>query len=91
VTVALVADFTVARCKGRYANRTAVADHVTAVFAVPVTVAVNCCVPPEDKVALEGEMLTAIPGRVTAILDCDRVRLGSAIGRGLSVTLTANV
>jgi hypothetical protein len=38
-----------------------VADHVTAVFAVPVTVAVNCWVPPELKVTEEGETLTVTP------------------------------
>src|SRR5438552_19074589 len=37
-----------------------VAVHVTAVLVVPVTVAVNCCVPPDATVALVGEMETAV-------------------------------
>jgi hypothetical protein len=36
------------------------ADHVTAVFALPVTVAVNCCVFPDCTVAEVGEMETLI-------------------------------
>ena len=35
------------------------ADQVTAVVVVPVTVTVNCCVPPEATVAEVGEMVTA--------------------------------
>jgi hypothetical protein len=38
-----------------------VADHVTAVFVLPVTVAVNWRVAPEATVADVGEMLTATP------------------------------
>ena len=40
------------------------ADHVTAVFALPVTVAVNCCVFPDCTVmeAGETEMLTGSGG-----------------------------
>ena len=33
-----------------------VADHVTAVLLLPVTVAENCCVPPTCKLALVGEI-----------------------------------
>ena len=36
--------------------------HVTAVFEVPVTVAVNCCVPPWVRIALEGERETETGG-----------------------------
>ena len=36
------------------------AVQVTAVLVVPVTVAVNCCVPPDATVALVGEMETAV-------------------------------
>src|SRR6185369_9567385 len=39
-----------------------VAVQVTAVFELPVTVAVNCWVPPGDSVALVGEMVTLTPG-----------------------------
>ena len=35
---------------------------LTAVLVVPVTVAVNCCVPPKGTVAAEGPMLTAMAG-----------------------------
>src|SRR2546425_4658892 len=40
----------------------AVAVHVTAVLDRPVTVALNCCVPPEATVAARGEMLTTLDG-----------------------------
>jgi hypothetical protein len=33
-------------------------DHVTAVFVLPTTVAVNCCVPPAVTVAVAGETVT---------------------------------
>jgi len=39
-----------------------VADHVTAVLLLPVTVAVNCCVPPVCMEAEVGLMLTATTG-----------------------------
>ena len=39
-----------------------VADQVTAVFVLPVTVAVNCCVPPVCSDADVGLMLTATGG-----------------------------
>ncbi len=35
-----------------------VAVHVTPILVVPVTVAVNCCVPPDGTVAEVGEMET---------------------------------
>jgi hypothetical protein len=38
------------------------ADQVTAVFVVPVTVAVNCCVAPVAKVVEDALTLTAISG-----------------------------
>ena len=37
-------------------------DHVTAVLAVPVRLAVNCCVSPERKLAVPGEIETLTPG-----------------------------
>lgn len=42
-----------------------VVDQVTAVFVVPLTVAVNCWVPPEDTVALVGETETETAGAST--------------------------
>ena len=33
-------------------------DHVTPTFDVPLTVAVNCCVPPDASVAVVGDMAT---------------------------------
>jgi hypothetical protein len=43
-----------------------VADHVTAVFVVPVTVAMNCFVAPYCRLAVVGETLTlTIGGAVT--------------------------
>ena len=39
-----------------------VADQVTAVFVLPVTVAMNCCVPPVCSDAEVGLMLTATTG-----------------------------
>jgi hypothetical protein len=39
-----------------------VADQVTAVFVVPVTVAVNCWVAPVARLAVDGPTLTVIAG-----------------------------
>jgi hypothetical protein len=48
-----------------------VADHVTAVFEVLLTVAVNCCVPPEETVGDGGFTLTVIvPEVLTTIWYC---------------------
>ena len=46
--------------------------NVTAELAVPVTAAVNCCVPESETLAVAGEMLTATgTGTVTVALpDC---------------------
>ena len=38
----------------------ALVDHSTAVLLVPLTLAENCCVPPDETVALKGFTLTAI-------------------------------
>ena len=45
-----------------------VADHVTAVLVAPVTVAVNCCVPPVWIDVLVGEMETETAVGTTAAL-----------------------
>jgi len=42
-----------------------VADQVTAVLLLPVTVAVNCCVAPVISEAVVGEMVTATAVTVT--------------------------
>ena len=44
-------------------------DHVTAVFVVPVTVAVNCCVCPAQRAAEPGETCTAM-GTCSVTIDC---------------------
>ena len=50
--------------------------HVTLVFEVPVTVAVNCCWPPARTVAVFGETLTATGGTIVTVAVPDFV--GSA-------------
>lgn len=46
-----------------------VAVHVTAVFELPLTVAVKLCVPPVVKLAVVGETLTdTVPGAVTVMV-----------------------
>ena len=46
-----------------------VAVHVTAVLELPVTVAVKLCVPPVDKLAVVGEIVTDTgAGAVTVIV-----------------------
>ena len=42
-----------------------VADQVTAVLLEPVTLAVNCCVPPVSSEAEVGEIVTETVGAVT--------------------------
>ena len=37
----------------------AVVDHLTALFVLPVTAALNCLMPPEYTVAVVGEIVTA--------------------------------
>jgi len=61
VTVAVVFDVTVgAVYSPELLIVPFVAVHVTPVLVVPVTVAVNCCVPLEASVALVGEATTVI-------------------------------
>ena len=45
----------------------AAADHVTAVLVVPVTVAVNCCVPPVASVTELGEILMPTTGLTVSV------------------------
>jgi hypothetical protein len=45
--------------------------HVTAVFVVLITLAVNCCVLPATTRAVVGEMLTATGGRMVTVADAD--------------------
>lgn len=58
--------------------------HVTAVFVVPVTVAVNCCVFPATTCAVVGETLTATGGRM--VTDADAVFVLSAAEVATTVT-----
>jgi len=46
---------------------------VTAVFAVPVTVAVNCCVAPVTTEALVGLTVTATPETIVTDAEADLV------------------
>ena len=65
-----------------------VADQVTAVFDVPLTVAVNCCVAPVASVATVGLMLTVTGGGgavTVTVAEADLVVSASL------VTLTVNV
>jgi hypothetical protein len=47
--------------------------HVTVVFVVFVTVAVNCCVLPATTFANVGEIVTATGGRRVTVADADLV------------------
>jgi hypothetical protein len=68
-------------------------DQVTAVFVVPVTVAVNCCVPPSATIAVVGEMVTVIVGGggvITGVMVTVAFALlvGSALATAVTVTCT---
>jgi hypothetical protein len=58
--------------------------HVTAVFVVFFTVAVNCCVFPVTSSAVAGEMLTATGGRMVTVADA--VLLVSATEVAVTIT-----
>ena len=59
VTVALVCEVTFGAVYRPLAStEPTVADQVTAVLAVPVTVAVNCCFPCDNRLTLVGDRLT---------------------------------
>jgi len=55
-----------------------VADQVTAVLLLPVTVAVNCCVPPAGRDAEPGAMDTATALTVT-VADADLVESATLV------------
>ncbi len=66
-------------------------DHVTAVFVVLETVALNCCVLPVCTVALVGEIVTDTGGGVLIVTDaaadlvvsaCDVARTVTVLGLG---------
>ncbi len=63
------------------------ADQVTAVFVVPVTVAVNCCVPPDATVAEVGEIVT-VTGAGAVIV---AVALADFVGSATLVAVTVAV
>ena len=48
-----------------------VADQVTAVLLLPLTVAVNCCVPLVASDAETGEIVTATTGAALTVTDAD--------------------
>ena len=89
VTVACVVTFTLgAVYSPLLLTEPTEAAQLTAVFAVPVTVAVNCCVPPDATVTVAGATLTPIPLLALTGTEYDCVPLSI---RGLSVTCTENV
>jgi hypothetical protein len=55
-----------------------VADQATAVLLAPVTVAVNCLVPPVDSEAEPGAMETATTGAALTAMVADADCVGSA-------------
>ncbi|MCE5307117.1 MAG: hypothetical protein LLG20_05710 [Acidobacteriales bacterium] len=59
-------------------------DHVTAVFAAPATVALNCCVPPAAILADVGLILTVTPETVT-VASAYTVGTASLVTRTVSV------
>jgi hypothetical protein len=59
--------------------------HATAVFDVPVTDALNCCVVPVDIAALVGLTETATTGTTVALAEADLV--GSAALVAVTVTV----
>ncbi len=50
-----------------------VADQVTAVLLEPLTLAVNCCVPPVSSEAEVGEIVTATGALTVTVADADLV------------------
>jgi hypothetical protein len=56
--------------------------HMTAVFEIPDTAALNCCVEPVVTDALVGVTTTAVPGTIVTVADADAV--GSPALRSLS-------
>ena len=65
-----------------------VADHVTAVLLVPVTVAVNCCVPPVKREAEVGLILTETKDTVT-VADADLVVSAALVAVTVNVPAVA--
>jgi hypothetical protein len=65
-----------------------VADHVTAVLLVPVTVALNCCVPPVTSIAEVGLMLTDTSDTV-AVADADFVVSATLVAVTVNVPAVA--
>jgi len=65
-----------------------VADHVTAVLLLPVTVAVNCCVPPVCNEADVGLMLTETSMTVT-VAEADLVLSATLVAVTVNVPAVA--
>jgi hypothetical protein len=71
-----------------------VADHVTEVFVLPVTVAVNCCVAPVIMDAEVGEIATAIGGgaeETVTVADADLVASAALVAVTWKVPATLGV
>jgi hypothetical protein len=62
--------------------------HVTAVFAVPVTVAVNCCVPFTGTLGVDGETVTVIAGAAVIVTVALSNFVLSATETAVTVTAT---
>jgi hypothetical protein len=91
VTVTLVAEVTVGAVKSPVPEMVpAVADQVTEVFLEPVTVALNCWVPPELSVTVVGEMVTETVGGVTVTV-AEAEELGLAWLVAVTVTVVVEV
>ncbi|HVH73095.1 MAG TPA: hypothetical protein VNB49_18570 [Candidatus Dormibacteraeota bacterium] len=58
---------------GEQAAPPRVSVHVTPLFGVPVTVAINTCLRPTSTLAVEGDTLTMI-GRVTQVVAAQPIR-----------------
>jgi hypothetical protein len=58
---------------------------VTAAFEVPVTLALNCCVPPAGTDALVGVTATTMVGTIMMFAEAD------AVGSAMLVTVTATL
>jgi len=71
----------------------ALADQVTTVLVVPVTVSVNCCAPPEATVAEVGEMVTATVSGGVMVMEAvaDLVESATLVTLTVALVLTLTV
>src|SRR5713101_2864125 len=91
VTVTVVAAFTDGAVNNPDADTVpALADQVTAVWLVPLTLALNCCEAPEITLALVGEIVTVIEeseGLEPLTVMVKRRSPSSVPGRSVTTTL----